>query len=99
MSGLIAFILLSPALRAINWPSLVAFIAFTATIGTLAGFSNRKQLEQIEQQRNQLQRDEAKLRELSVHDPLTGLYNRRYMEETLDREIKRALRKGARLRS
>jgi diguanylate cyclase (GGDEF)-like protein len=93
MSGLIAFILFCPALRAINWPSLVAFIAFTATIGTLAGFSNRKQLEQIEQQRNQLQRDEAKLRELSVHDPLTGLYNRRYMEETLDREIKRALRK------
>jgi hypothetical protein len=39
MSGLIAFILLSPALRAINWPSLVAFIAFTGNQGTLAGFS------------------------------------------------------------
>ena len=93
MGGLIAFILLCPALRAINWPSLVAFVLFTATIGTLASFSNRKQLEQIEQQRNELQRDEAKLRELSVRDPLTGLYNRRYMEETFDREIKRALRK------
>lgn len=93
MGGLIAFILLNPALRAINWPSLVSFVVFTSTIGTLAGFSNRKQLEQIEQQRNELQRDEAKLRELSVRDPLTGLYNRRYMEETFDREIKRALRK------
>lgn len=93
MSGLIAFILLSPALRAINWPSLISFVVFTATIGTLAGFSNRKQLEQIEQQRNELLRDEAKLRELSVRDPLTGLYNRRYMEETFDREIKRAMRK------
>lgn len=93
MGGLIAFILLSPALRAINWPSLAAFVLFTATIGTLASFSNRKQLEQIEQQRNELRRDEAKLRELSVRDPLTGLYNRRYMEETFDREITRAMRK------
>ncbi len=93
MGGLIAFILLCPALRAINWPSLVAFVLFTTTIGTLASFSNRKQLEQIEQQRNELLRDEAKLRDLSVRDPLTGLFNRRYMEETFDREIKRALRK------
>lgn len=93
MLALLSAILLSPALRAINWPSLVAFVTFTAVIGTLASFSNRKQLEQIEQQRNELQRDEAKLRELSVRDPLTGLYNRRYMEETFDREIKRAMRK------
>lgn len=28
----------------------------------------------------------------SVRDPLTGLFNRRYMEETLEREIHRALR-------
>ncbi|MEN6418418.1 MAG: GGDEF domain-containing protein [Clostridiaceae bacterium] len=93
MGALIAFILLCPGLRSLNWPSLVAFVVFTATIGMLAGFSNRKQLEQIEQQRNELLRDEAKLRELSVRDPLTGLYNRRYMEETFDREIKRAMRK------
>jgi diguanylate cyclase (GGDEF)-like protein len=33
------------------------------------------------------------LRELSIHDPLTGLFNRRYMEETLDVETRRAVRK------
>ena len=32
------------------------------------------------------------LRTQSIRDPLTGLYNRRYLEETLDREIRRAVR-------
>jgi diguanylate cyclase (GGDEF)-like protein/PAS domain S-box-containing protein len=32
------------------------------------------------------------LRTQSVLDPLTGLYNRRYLEETLDREVRRASR-------
>ncbi len=30
----------------------------------------------------------------STHDPLTGLFNRRNMEETLDRELHRMARKG-----
>jgi len=32
------------------------------------------------------------LRTQSIKDPLTGLYNRRYLEEILEREIRRALR-------
>jgi diguanylate cyclase (GGDEF)-like protein/PAS domain S-box-containing protein len=36
----------------------------------------------------------ATLREESARDPLTGLFNRRYMEESLDREIRRATREG-----
>jgi diguanylate cyclase (GGDEF)-like protein/PAS domain S-box-containing protein len=32
------------------------------------------------------------LRTQSIRDPLTGLYNRRYLTETLDREIRRAVR-------
>jgi diguanylate cyclase (GGDEF)-like protein len=40
----------------------------------------------------------VKLREVlriqSIHDPLTGLFNRRYMEETLEREVHRARRAG-----
>lgn len=91
--AVITLIFASPALRAINWPSLVAFIVFTSVIGVLYGISNNRQLRQIETQRNQLLLDEAKLRALSVRDPLTGLYNRRYMEETFDRELQRAVRK------
>jgi diguanylate cyclase (GGDEF)-like protein/PAS domain S-box-containing protein len=36
----------------------------------------------------------ATLREQSARDSLTGLFNRRYMEETLDREVRRAAREG-----
>ena len=35
------------------------------------------------------------LRGQSIRDPLTGLFNRRYMEESLDREVQRASRNGA----
>ncbi|MGB4704924.1 MAG: diguanylate cyclase [Candidatus Saccharicenans sp.] len=34
------------------------------------------------------------LKEQSIRDPLTGLYNRRYLEETLERELARARRAG-----
>lgn len=40
-----------------------------------------------------LMKSEAFLREQSVRDHLTGLFNRRYMEETLKRELLRASRK------
>ncbi|MFZ0522614.1 MAG: diguanylate cyclase [Candidatus Acidiferrales bacterium] len=33
------------------------------------------------------------LRDQSIRDPLTGLFNRRFMQESLDRELQRALRK------
>ncbi len=39
-----------------------------------------------------LQKSEADLREQSVRDYLTGLFNRRYMEETLERDLLRAAR-------
>jgi diguanylate cyclase (GGDEF)-like protein len=34
------------------------------------------------------------LRDQSIRDPLTGLFNRRFMEESLDRELQRAARKN-----
>jgi diguanylate cyclase (GGDEF)-like protein/PAS domain S-box-containing protein len=37
------------------------------------------------------------LMQQAIHDPLTGLFNRRYMEETLEREIFRVQRKEASL--
>lgn len=37
---------------------------------------------------------EKSLQEQALRDPLTGLYNRRYMQETLERELNRAVRKN-----
>ncbi|MDQ5986526.1 MAG: hypothetical protein CSYNP_02256 [Syntrophus sp. SKADARSKE-3] len=37
---------------------------------------------------------QSKLKSQVIRDPLTGLYNRRYLEETLDREFARASREG-----
>jgi diguanylate cyclase (GGDEF)-like protein/PAS domain S-box-containing protein len=34
------------------------------------------------------------LRDQSIRDPLTGLFNRRFMEESLERELQRAVRKN-----
>ena len=46
-----------------------------------------RQLEEIESLR-------AELEEQAIHDPLTNVYNRRYMAEFLDKEIARAERDG-----
>ena len=43
------------------------------------------------------QRLRYKLHQQSIRDPLTGLFNRRYMEETLHREIRRAVRHASKL--
>jgi diguanylate cyclase (GGDEF)-like protein/PAS domain S-box-containing protein len=37
---------------------------------------------------------QSKLRAQAIHDPLTDLFNRRYLDETLDRELARAAREG-----
>ena len=34
------------------------------------------------------------LREQAIHDVLTGLFNRRYLDETLPRELRRCQRSG-----
>ena len=43
----------------------------------------------------ELREVEEALRSQSIRDPLTGLFNRRYMEESLQREISKARRKAA----
>jgi PAS domain S-box-containing protein len=55
---------------------------------------NIRDISERKQAQDALLKSEARLREQSVRDHLTGLFNRRYMEETLERELIRASRKG-----
>jgi len=64
----------------LNWLSLCAFILFSSAISISYSIVNRKQMQQIH--------------DMSIRDSLTGLFNRRYMEETFDRELARAQRKN-----
>ncbi len=51
---------------------------------------NIRDITERKQAQDALVKSEALLREMSVRDHLTGLFNRRYMEETLERELHRA---------
>ena len=90
--SLIASIQSSPYLLKENWTSLITLVIFSAIIGIVTSVITRKQLEQIEAQKAKLLDNEEQLRVLPIRDPLTGLFNRRYMKETLEREIERVLR-------
>jgi diguanylate cyclase (GGDEF)-like protein len=54
---------------------------------------NIRDITDRKQAQDALLKSDALLRELSIRDHLTGLYNRRYVEETLERELLRAARK------
>lgn len=60
----------------------------------------RKEAQELQERAGQLEARNAELSRLGeelqkqvIHDPLTGLFNRRYLEAALDREVRRALRR------
>ena len=77
----------------------------THFIAVKQDISKRKQTEvnlqdanhRLKFQMNEIQELQDKLREQAIRDPLTGLYNRRFLEESLDREIAHARRDGKNL--
>lgn len=72
----------------------------SGTLITLQDITNYKQAEiKLKESNIQLQKElqhievlQESLEAQVLHDPLTNLYNRRYLEETLDRELSRAQR-------
>jgi diguanylate cyclase (GGDEF)-like protein len=85
--------LVSPGLTNTNWASLLGYLVFISILSIISNLISRRDLDQIDRQTRQLLENEARLRKLSVRDTLTGLFNRRYLEETLDRELSRVARK------
>jgi diguanylate cyclase (GGDEF)-like protein len=83
---------LDPVSATLNWPSLLIFLLFSSALSLISSTISRINLADVEQQTRQLEESEARMREISVRDYLTQLFNRRYLEESLQREIQRAAR-------
>jgi diguanylate cyclase (GGDEF)-like protein/PAS domain S-box-containing protein len=72
----------------------------THYVAVKQNISERKQMEnnlreanqKFQRQLNEIATLQEQLREQAIRDPLTGLYNRRYLTETLEREFSRARR-------
>jgi predicted signal transduction protein with EAL and GGDEF domain len=89
----IAFVFMaSPAIASFNWFSFLAFVFLTSIFSILANSIIQRDMKQISHQAYQLALNKSLLREQSVRDYLTNLFNRRYLEDTLEREIQRAMR-------
>jgi diguanylate cyclase (GGDEF)-like protein len=76
-----------------NWPSLIALVVFTWLLSIVSTAMSRMDMDQIAQQNVLLAEREAMMRELSTRDPLTGLFNRRFMGEILTLELAEAIQK------
>ncbi|MEW6707370.1 MAG: GGDEF domain-containing protein [Pseudomonadota bacterium] len=75
----------------------VAYFLLTAiVIGGVVVLASRLSAmrERLREQRRELQQALARIRELATHDELTGLLNRRRMQELLQEERERSLRAG-----
>jgi diguanylate cyclase (GGDEF)-like protein len=55
----------------------------------------RKANQRLKDQLAEIELLQAQLREQVIRDPLTGLFNRRYLQETLERELAQAARAGS----
>ena len=92
ITGITLVFILSPATPSFNWFSFLTFIILLSVFSTIANSIIQANMKQIKSQSRQLAINEARLQELSIRDYLTNLFNRRYLEETLEREIQRAER-------
>jgi diguanylate cyclase (GGDEF)-like protein len=86
-------------LVSVQIPSTVIFAANAGatedSLGSAFELLVRQRTEVLVSYKNRLEEANAKLLDLAVTDPLTGLYNRRKFEETLNQEVARARRYGS----
>lgn len=83
-SGLfLALVLTDSARDNYNWPSLVFFVLFAAALGSFTSLLISRQHKRAIRMQEALRESERKLTDISAHDALTGLFNRRRMEDVL----------------
>lgn len=75
-----------------EWRSRALQLGFGYVIMLLLALLAARSHGVIQRQRNELAISRAAIHDLAIRDPLTGLYNRRFLGETLNREFARAER-------
>ena len=80
-----------------NWRFLFVYIVFISLLAIATSHIQQTNLQLIERQNQRLLENEAKLKDMTTRDSLTGLYNRHYLLETLPREISRVTRRNSNL--
>lgn len=78
-----ATVVTEPARDDYNWVSLVCFALFALALGTVTSHVIRRQYDKTVRMKEALEKSDQRLTELSLHDALTGLFNRRHMEDVL----------------
>lgn len=74
---------------------MVGHVSFSRNHSLHGARERQRQTEQeLKQQIEENRQLQEQLREQANRDPLTGLYNRRYLEDSLHREMTRCLRQG-----
>jgi len=91
--GLLLLPTFVPVFSTSNHANALFFILAVGGLVVMAATLRQRYLDQLDWRTQQLVESEARLRELSIRDPLTGLFNRRYLEEMLALELIRAVRK------
>jgi diguanylate cyclase (GGDEF)-like protein len=92
ISGLVILYVIYPSILVHNWFSFLAFVILTSIFSILANNIIQNNFKKIDSLVHKLEKNEAHLLELSNRDYLTNLYNRRYLEDSLAREIHRSKR-------
>ena len=81
--ALIVLCVTSPALLELNMASLFSFFIIASVLVGLASYINKLQIEQIENQNQKYIEKDKEMRELLIHDSMTGLFNRAYINEII----------------
>jgi diguanylate cyclase (GGDEF)-like protein len=90
--GVLLLPTIEPGISFLENSNALFFILTVGGLVVLATNLRQRYIEHIEWQTQQLVESESRLRELAIRDPLTGLFNRRYLEEILALEMLRAVR-------
>lgn len=78
--GLSVIVANAPASTKINWPSFLCYVLIVFVLSIVVSYVLKLQMKQ--------------LKESSIRDHLTGLFNRRYFDETFDHKLLRGIHKN-----